>query len=70
MLVGFVNIGLLSLTQAINVIMGANITGTAVTAHIVSLSGIGSIDIGSIAAMVGSVGILISTLVKNKRRKT
>ncbi|MCI8925581.1 MAG: Na/Pi cotransporter family protein [Lachnospiraceae bacterium] len=41
MVVGFVNSGLMSLRQAINVIMGANI-GTTVTAWILSLSGIDS----------------------------
>ena len=41
MVVGFVNSGLMSLKQAINVIMGANI-GTTVTAWILSLSGISS----------------------------
>ncbi len=66
MLVGFVNIGLMSLVQATNVIMGANI-GTTVTAHIVSLSGIGVIDIGAIAAMIGCVGVLIAMLVKNEK---
>ena len=39
MVVGFVNSGLMSLKQAIHVIMGANI-GTTVTAWILSLSGI------------------------------
>lgn len=41
MVVGFVNSGLMTLTQAINVIMGANV-GTTVTAWILSLSGISS----------------------------
>jgi len=41
MVVGFVNSSLMSLRQAINVIMGANI-GTTVTAWILSLSGIDS----------------------------
>ena len=41
MVVGFVNSGLLTLGQAINVIMGANV-GTTVTAWILSLSGIES----------------------------
>ncbi len=41
MVVGFVNSGLMTLRQAINVIMGANI-GTTVTAWILSLSGISS----------------------------
>ena len=66
MLVGFVNIGLLTLTQATSVIMGANI-GTTVTAHIVSLSGVGEIDIGAIAAMIGCIGMLTSMLVKNEK---
>lgn len=66
MLVGFVNIGLMTLGQATNVIMGANI-GTTVTAHIVSLSGIGAIDIGAIAAMIGCIGILMAMLINNEK---
>ncbi len=41
MVVGFVNSGLMSLKQAINVIMGANV-GTTVTAWVLSLGGIDS----------------------------
>ncbi len=41
MVVGFVNSGLMTLRQAINVIMGANV-GTTVTAWVLSLSGISS----------------------------
>ena len=66
MLVGFVNIGLMTLSQATNVIMGANI-GTTVTAHIVSLAGVGAVDIGAIAALVGFVGIMLAMLVKNDK---
>lgn len=66
MLVGFVNIGLMTLVQATNVIMGANI-GTTVTAHIVSLSGVGQIDIGAIAACIGFIGIMMSMLLKNDK---
>ncbi|MBQ8197492.1 MAG: Na/Pi cotransporter family protein [Clostridia bacterium] len=69
MLVGFVNIGLLTLTQATSVIMGANI-GTTITAHIVSLSGVGEIDIGAIAAMIGCIGMLTAMLVKNEKIAT
>ncbi len=68
MLVGFVNIGLLTLVQAANVIMGANI-GTTVTAHIVSLSGVGSIDVGAIAAIIGFFGLMASMLLKNEKIK-
>ena len=66
MLVGFVNVGILSLAQATNVIMGANI-GTTITAHIVSLSGVGAIDIGAIAAVLGCIGVLMAMLVKNQK---
>ena len=41
MVVGFVSAGVLNLTQAVGVIMGANI-GTTITAWIVSLSQLGS----------------------------
>ena len=63
MLVGFVNIGLLTLMQATNVIMGANI-GTTITAHIVSLSGV--FDIGAFAAGVGFIGVMMSMLSKKQ----
>lgn len=42
MVVGFVNAGIMNLTQAVGVIMGANI-GTTVTAWLVSMSELGSI---------------------------
>lgn len=67
MLVGFVNIGLLTLMQATSIIMGANI-GTTVTAWIVSLSG-ADINISAIAAMIGCVGILTQMLVNNDKAK-
>lgn len=64
MVVGFVNSGLMTLKQAINVIMGANI-GTTVTVWILSLAGIDSGNIfvkllkpasfTPILALVGSV---------------
>ncbi len=41
MVVGFVNSGIMTLKQAINIIMGANV-GTTVTAWILSLTGIES----------------------------
>ena len=44
MVVGFVNSGLLTLGQAINVIMGANV-GTTVTSWILSLGGIESSNV-------------------------
>ena len=44
MVVGFVNSGLMTLRQAINVIMGANV-GTTVTAWLLSLAGISGSNI-------------------------
>ncbi len=66
MLVGFVNIGLMTFAQAANVIMGANI-GTTITAWLVSLAGIGDIDVGAIAAFIGFVGIMMTIFFKKQK---
>jgi phosphate:Na+ symporter len=60
MVVSFVNAGLLTLTQAIGVIMGANI-GTTVTAWIVSLIGF-TLNISSIALPAVGAGFLMRTI--------
>ena len=75
MVVGFVNSGLLSLSQAINVIMGANV-GTTVTAWILSL---GSIDGDSLfvqllkptsfTPMLALVGIIFYMFLKDDKKK-
>ncbi len=66
MVVSFVNASLLSLTQAIGVIMGANI-GTTVTTWIVSLIGF-KFSITSIALPVVGIGLpLIFSKVKKRR---
>ncbi|MDR1900355.1 MAG: Na/Pi cotransporter family protein [Treponema sp.] len=57
MVVSFVNGGLLSLTQSIGVIMGANI-GTTVTAWIVSLVGF-SLQISSLALPAVGIGFIL-----------
>ncbi len=66
MLVGFVNIGLMTFAQAANVIMGANI-GTTITAWLVSLAGIGDIDVGAIAALIGFAGIMMTIFCKKQK---
>ncbi len=66
MLVGFVNIGLMTFAQAANVIMGANI-GTTITAWLVSLAGVGDINIGAIAALIGFAGIMMTIFFKNQK---
>ena len=60
MLVSFVNAGLLTLTQAIGVIMGANI-GTTTTAWIVSLIGF-SVDISVLAMPAIALGFLLGAI--------
>ena len=63
MVVGFVNAQLLTLTQAIGVIFGANI-GTTVTAWIVSLLGF-SFNIAGLSIPIFGVGFLLKFLKKS-----
>ena len=67
MVVSFVNAGLLSLLQAIGVIMGANI-GTTVTAWMISLFGFGKFSISalSIPLMGIALPLIFSSKSKNK----
>lgn len=60
MVVGFVNSGLMTLNQAVWVIMGANI-GTTITGQLVAL------DVGAIAPLVCFAGVAIITFMKNPR---
>ena len=66
MVVSFVNAGLLTLSQAIGVIMGANI-GTTVTAWMVSWLGFKA-DISLLAVPLMLVGFLCSNSKKSQRR--
>ncbi|NLU24361.1 MAG: Na/Pi cotransporter family protein [Clostridiales bacterium] len=75
MVVGFVNSGLMTLRQAINVIMGANI-GTTVTAWILSLTGISSKSLliqllkpTSFTPVLALIGIIFYMTGKNGKRK-
>ena len=75
MVVGFVNSGLMTLGQAINIIMGANI-GTTVTAWILSLTGIdgGSIFIqllkpASFTPVLAVIGIIFYLFCKSAKKK-
>ena len=75
MVVGFVNSGLMTLRQAINVIMGANV-GTTVTAWLLSLAGI---DGGSVwlqllkptafTPVLALIGIIFYMFCKDSRKK-
>jgi phosphate:Na+ symporter len=66
MTVGFVNAGLLTLSQAVGVIMGANI-GTTVTAWLVSLLGFKA-DISIFAVPLMAIGFILSLSKRDKRR--
>lgn len=66
MLVGFVNVGLMTLYQAVPVIMGANI-GTTVTAQIFSLQGGSGGMVTAIAALIAAVCLFAGMTVKNDR---
>ena len=66
MTVGFVNAGLLTLSQAVGVIMGANI-GTTVTAWLVSLLGFKA-DISLFAVPLMAIGFILSLSKRDKRR--
>ena len=75
MVVGFVNSGLLTLSQAINVIMGANV-GTTVTAWILSLSGIEGNSLfvrllkpSSFTPVLALVGIVYYMFIKDSKKK-
>lgn len=66
MVVSFVNAGLLSLSNAIGVIMGANI-GTTVTAWLISLLGFKA-DISILAVPLMAFGFVLSISKKGKNR--
>ncbi|HBH21039.1 MAG TPA: Na/Pi cotransporter, partial [Rikenellaceae bacterium] len=66
MVVGFVNAGLLTLSQAISVIMGANI-GTTLTAWIIAVFGFKA-DISILAVPLMAVGFVMSISKKGRIR--
>lgn len=75
MVVGFVNSGLMTLRQAIHMIMGANI-GTTVTAWILSLAGISSSNIfvrllkpSSFTPVLALIGVIKLMFSKNDKSK-
>ena len=76
MVVGFVNSGMMTVRQAIGVIMGANI-GTSVTAWVLCLSMLGGMNNGwisllstsTLTAIVALVGILIRMISKSQSKR-
>ncbi len=70
MVVGFVNAGILNLTQAVGVIMGANI-GTTITAWLVSASEWGAmLKPETFAPLLLGIGAFILLFTKNKKATT
>ena len=75
MVVGFVNSGIMKLTQAVGIIMGANI-GTTITSWLLSLTGIESSNFfisllkpSSFSPVLALVGIILLTFTKSSRKK-
>ena len=69
MIIGFVNAALLTLKQAICVIIGTNV-GTTVTAWLVSISGIGALKITLYALPAVGIGFFMRTLGKTRKTKS
>ena len=75
MVVGFVNSGLMQLSQAVGIIMGANI-GTTITSWVLSLSGIGGDNLfvtllkpSSFSPIVAAIGIILVMASRGASRK-
>ena len=60
MVVGFVNSGMMTLQQAVWIIMGANI-GTTITGQLIAL------DVGAIAPIIAFLGVAIVVFMKNEK---
>lgn len=69
MIVGFVNAGIINLTQAVGVIMGANI-GTTITSWIVSMSEWGEVMKPEFfAPLILGIGALLFIFMKSEKKK-
>lgn len=75
MVVGFVNSGIMTLTQSVGVIMGANV-GAAITAWIISLNQLSGesfimnlLNPDCLAPMLGIIGIIFVMFCKSERKK-
>ncbi len=76
MVVGFVNSGIMELSQVIGIVMGAHV-GTTVTAWILSLAGIEGTNVflsllkpSSFAPILAFVGIILVMFFKSEKKKT
>ena len=62
MVVGFVNSGMMTLRQAVWIIMGANI-GTTITGQLIAL------DVGELAPLIAFIGVATMVFIKNEKVK-
>ena len=62
MVVGFVNSGMMTLRQAVWIIMGANI-GTTITGQLIAL------DVGKLAPLIAFLGVAAMVFIKNEKVK-
>ncbi len=76
MVVGFVNSGIMTLKQAVGVIMGANI-GTTITAWILSLSGLQGDSFliqmfkpSTLSPLLGAIGIVLYMFTKSEKKQS
>ena len=76
MVVGFVNSGIMTLKQAVGVIMGSNV-GTTVTAWILSLSGLEGDSFlvqlfkpATLAPLLGTIGIVLYMFTKSEKKQS
>ena len=60
MVVGFVNSGMMTLNQAVWIIMGANI-GTTITGQLIAL------DVGALAPLIAFIGVALVVFSKNEK---
>lgn len=60
MVVGFVNSGLMTLRQAVWIIMGANI-GTTITGQLIAL------DVGAVSPLIAFIGVAMIVFIKNRK---
>ena len=75
MVVGFVNSGIMTLKQAVGVIMGSNV-GTTITSWILALSGLEGDSFliklfkpSTLAPLIGTIGIVLFMFTKNDSKK-
>lgn len=75
MVVGFVNSGIMQLSQAVGIIMGANI-GTTITSWLLSLTGISGSNIllqllkpSSFSPVLAVIGVILTMTAQNKQKK-